>query len=139
MKRLRMLLMTGALIAGSAAMAPAQQPQYNQGYQNYPGYQDRDWDRDRDRDRDRYGYDRGNGFRNAREFGFQDGFNDGRNDRLSGHSFRPTHDGNFRHADRGYDGRFMSRNEYKQIYREAYQNGYERGYNSARNRDRWHW
>src|SRR5689334_3475149 len=133
MKRLRMLLMTTALIAGSAAMSAAQQGPY-QGW----GYQNHDWDRDRDHDRDRYGYgyDRGYGARNPREFGYQDGLNDGRNDRLSGHSFRPTHDGNFRHADRGYDGRYMSRNEYKQIYREAYQNGYERGYNSARNRDR---
>ena len=130
-KRLRMLLTIG-LIAGSSALAAAQSAQpvfYQWGYQD----RDRDWDRDRDRDR---GYNRDNA--NAREFGYQDGFNDGRNDRFTGHSFRPTHDSNYRHADRGYYGGYADRNYYKQIYRQAYENGYERGYNSARYRGPWH-
>ena len=52
-------------------------------------------------------------------------------DRQTGHSFRPTHDDNFHHADRGYDPRFGTKDSYKLAYRESYQNGYERGYNSG--------
>lgn len=124
MKRLQTLLITSTLIAGSSALAAAQSAQpvfYQWGYQD----RDRDWDRDRDHDYSRHLY------ANARDFGYQDGFNDGRNDRLTGHIFRPTHDGNFHHADRGYFG-YGDRGRYKQIYREAYEGGYERGYNSAR-------
>jgi flagellar biosynthesis/type III secretory pathway protein FliH len=120
-KRLRMLLITTTLIVGSAALAGAQAVYVQWGYQD----RDRDWDRDR--------YSR-NMYANARDFGYQDGFNDGRNDRLGGHSFRPTHDSNFRHADRGYYGGYGDRNYYKELYRRAYENGYERGYNSARYR-----
>src|SRR5215469_2430968 len=52
MNKLRMFLITTALMAGSSALAAAQQPQAYQGW----GYQDRDrdWDRDHDRDRDRH-------------------------------------------------------------------------------------
>ena len=79
-------------------------------------------------------YGRGE-FRNAREFGYQDGLNDGTHDRQSGHSFRPTHDDNFKHADRGYSGIFGSKDEYRQIYRQAYEEGYRQGYN--RHYSRW--
>lgn len=118
MRRLWMLLVAMALIGGTSVAASAQGWGYNDGYRN-----DRAID-------------------NARHFGYQDGFNDGRNDRFTGHSFRPTHDGNFKHADRGYYGG-IDRNYYKQAYREAYENGYQRGYDSAnyrgydRDRDGW--
>jgi len=144
MNKLRMFLITTALVAGSSALAAAQQPAY-QGW----GYQDRDrdwdrdhdrdrdrdrdrdWDRDRDRDRDGYYGRYGNrNYANARQFGYQDGFNDGRNDRATGHSFRPTHDSNYKHADRGYYG-YGDRNYYKQMYRQAYEQGYQQGYNSG--------
>ena len=126
MKRLRMLLIA-TFIAGGSIAASAQ------GW----GYPDRD--RDHDRDRDRYGYYGNRSYANARDFGYQDGFNDGRNDRYSGHSFRPTHDSNFKHADHGFYG--GDRNYYKQLYRQAYEDGYQRGYNSGggyRGRG-WHW
>jgi hypothetical protein len=48
---------------------------------------------------------------------------------MSGHSFRPTHDGNYKHADRGYNG--GDKNYYKQAYRQAYEQGYQQGYNSG--------
>jgi hypothetical protein len=67
----------------------------------------------------------------ARRIGVEDGVNDGRFDRRTGHSFRPTHDANFRHADRGYYPGFGSREYYRQIYREGYENGYRQGYENA--------
>jgi hypothetical protein len=150
MRRLRMLLITTALMAGSSALA---WPQQAQAYQDW-GFQDRDrdWDRDhdgyRDRDgdwyRDRGGYYGRYGNRyyaSARQYGYQDGFNDGRNDRYTGHSFRPSHDSNYKHADHGFYG--GDRNYYKQMYRQAYEQGYQQGYNSGgygRGRGRWwHW
>jgi len=65
---------------------------------------------------------------NAEQIGFQDGINDGRSDRLTGHSFRPTHDDNYRNATRGYSGAFGSEQAYKDTYRVGYERGYEEGY-----------
>ncbi|HEY6248918.1 MAG TPA: hypothetical protein VI685_03095 [Candidatus Angelobacter sp.] len=113
MKRLRLLLVAMSFVAGSTLAASAQ------GW----GYPDRD------------DYSRNNRAAiNARDFGYQDGFNDGRNDRFTGHSFRPTHDSNFKHADRGYYGS-IDRNYYKELYREAYERGYQRGYDRRYDRD----
>src|SRR5229473_7544955 len=61
----------------------------------------------------------------ARQYGYQDGYNDGLRDRQTGHSFRPTHDDNYRDANRGWDSRMVSSNDYKYAYRQAYSNGYE--------------
>jgi hypothetical protein len=66
--------------------------------------------------------------RHARDFGFHDGRDDGERDRLTGHSYRPTHDRNFKHADRGYDPAYGSRQAYRDEYRAAYAEGYERGF-----------
>jgi hypothetical protein len=63
----------------------------------------------------------------AAHWGYQDGFNDGSHDRATGHSFRPTHDGNYKHAP-AYEHLAMPRDQYKNIYREAYVHGYEKGY-----------
>lgn len=114
MRRLRLLIVGVALIAGSVGLAAAQPPQW--------GYDDR-------------GYR--NLYANARDFGYQDGFNDGKNDRLTGHSYRPTHDNNFKHADRGYYGGYGDHNYYKELYRRAYEDGYDRGYNSVRYHGPW--
>jgi hypothetical protein len=100
------------------------------------GDHDRD-DDDRDRDGGYYGGGRGRGpngiyyMNSARQFGSQDGFNDGVNDRRTGHSYRPTHDGSYKHADRGYDPRFGNKNDYKAAYREAYVQAYQNGYNGG--------
>lgn len=109
MRGLRMLLVTTAMIIGGSMLASAQ----SWGYPNRDYYNDR-------------------AVSNARSFGYQDGFNDGRNDWYTGHSFRPTHDSNFKHADRGYYGG-VDRGYYKQLYRDAYEEGYQRGY-GARDR-----
>ena len=65
---------------------------------------------------------------NAEQIGFQDGLRDGRNDRMTGHSFRPTHDDNYHNADRGYSGAFGGKQAYKDTYRMGYERGYQEGY-----------
>ena len=74
----------------------------------------------------------GNGYvSSARQLGYQDGLPDGAYDRRTGHSFRPTHGDNFKHADRGYIPNYGNKNYYKQEYRTAYEDGYSRGYNDG--------
>jgi hypothetical protein len=70
-----------------------------------------------------YGY--GN---QAGQIGFQDGLNDGQRDRQSGHNFRPTDSGAYKHADHGYNSSFGNKDQYKQEYRQANASGYQRGY-----------
>lgn len=91
------------LLGGSAVIASAQ---YGPGYRYQQQYDSPD---------------------NAAHWGFQDGFNDGSHDRVTGHSFRPTHDSNYKHAPE-YGHPPIPRDEYKNLYREAYVRGYEKGY-----------
>ena len=119
MKYVRAILLGVSLMAGASALASAQ---------NAVAVQ---WQYGGDHDRDDGYYNRsGYGFNTARRIGYQDGFSDGLNDRRTGHSYRPTHDSSFHHADRGYEYSFGSRGYYKQTYRDAYLQGYSRGYNS---------
>lgn len=96
---------------------------------------DGDGDRDRhDGDRDRAasanaGY--GSLERIARENGYRDGMNDGQKDRATGHSFRPTHDDNYKNAP-GYSSNMGDRQQYKNFYRSAYEQAYPQGYNGRR-------
>lgn len=93
------------LLGGSAAIASAQYgPGYGSTYQQQ--YESPDY---------------------AAHWGYQDGFADGSHDRATGHSFRPTHDGAYKHAPE-YGHPPIRRDEYKNIYREAYVRGYEKGY-----------
>jgi hypothetical protein len=62
--------------------------------------------------------------------GAQDGMNDGRQDRQSGHSNRPTQGDNYKHALRGYNSSFGGENQYKAMYRQAYVPSYQQGYNN---------
>ncbi|HWZ46448.1 MAG TPA: hypothetical protein VNW97_23445 [Candidatus Saccharimonadales bacterium] len=133
MKRIRRLVMTTGLISVCSILALAGAPRA--AAQSAPGWYDHDGDRDGDHDHYRRDHDRDDyrqrGVFLAHRFGFEDGFNDGINDRRTGHSFRPTHSRNFRHADRGFDGRFVSHYQYKENYRNSYEEGYRRGYNSG--------
>jgi hypothetical protein len=113
---------------------------YERGFQQNGGYNNGGWGRDRDGDRDRgiyghgsggYGGYSGYGGNAAQQYGYQDGLNDGARDRRSGHSNRPTQDGNYKHADRGYNSSYGNKDYYKQAYRQAYENGYQQGYNSG--------
>lgn len=115
MRYLRGIFLGAAMLSGSIAFAGAQAIVPAQ----------RHYDRD-DRYRDRnYVADF------ARRMGRQDGFNDGLRDRRTGHSFRPTHDSSYKHADNGYEWRFGNKNEYKAFYREGYAQGYAQGYNNG--------
>ena len=114
---------------------------YERGFQQSAGgYRGDDRDRDRDRDRGTYGQGgygvggyggSGYGMNAARQYGYQDGLNDGSRDRQSGHSDRPTQSSNFKHADRGYNSSFGNKDYYKQAYRDAYENAYQQGYNQG--------
>ncbi len=64
----------------------------------------------------------------ASRWGYHDGWVDGRKDMETGHSFRPTHDDQFKDAPDHGNHSGMSRQQYKDIYRDAYMHGYERGY-----------
>ena len=78
----------------------------------------------------RYNGGRGYGYygNDPSRIGFMDGERDGQHDFYTGHSYRPTHDHNFKHADRGYDHHFGPKWQYKETYRDAYVQGYQRGY-----------
>lgn len=103
--------------------------------QDHDGNRDRDGDHDRD-DRDRNNGNGGNygGYGNmsqiAQQNGYRDGMNDGRSDRATGHSFRPTHDDNYKNAP-GYSSSMGDRQQYKNIYRQGYGQAYPLGYNGG--------
>jgi hypothetical protein len=73
-------------------------------------------------------YGRNSSVGQARQFGYQDGYNDGLRDRQTGHSFRPTQDSNYQHATNGYNSSLGDQNQYKQNYRQSYSSGYQNGY-----------
>src|ERR1051325_6212254 len=69
------------------------------------------------------GYNNGgyyNGGRQAYNIGYQDGMRHGQSDRMTGHSYRPTHDDDYRNADRGYSSAYGNRQGYKDQYRNGY-------------------
>lgn len=106
---------------------------YDAGYRQGVDSRGRDnRDRDRDyRDRDRSGRSIGSSGALgsiAAQNGSQDGLNDGRRDRATGHSFRPTEGDNYRRAERGYYSQLGNRDIYKQEYRQAYVRAYQQGY-----------
>ena len=59
--------------------------------------------------------------------GSQDGLNDGRQDRQTGHSNRPTQGDNYKNATRGFAGG-AGQTAYKASYRQAYLPAYQQGY-----------
>ena len=77
-----------------------------------------------------YAY-RTQGLSEAQQIGFQDGLNDGAHDRQTGHSYRPTQDSNYQHANRGWNSSMIDRDSYSSAYRQAYMQGYQRGYGSG--------
>lgn len=123
MKRIYSYALALALISGSAMYGSAQTA-YGHPYQGNcaNGFFDRD----------DYG-NRGwhDAQRMAEQYGYQDGLNDGTGDFNNHHSFRPTHGGNYKHADRGYDRRFGDKDRYRDAYRRAYARGYQEGYNTS--------
>jgi hypothetical protein len=80
------------------------------------------------------GYGNGGYGRGYSRQGYIDGVNDGTRDAQTGHSFRPTEQPGYKHADRGREGSGLGKDEYKQVYRDAYMQGYQRGYYGNRRR-----
>lgn len=69
-------------------------------------------------------------FQNGADDGYEKGGEDARRSR----SFDPLRHAWYRSGDRHYEGRFGSREQYKDIYRRGFQEGYDRGYREGRYR-----
>jgi hypothetical protein len=94
-------------------------------------------DRDRngngrdDRYGDRYGY--GNSAMTVPyQNGYRDGLEKGREDGRDGDSYDPVRHSRYRSADRGYNSRYGSRDQYKLVYRDGFEAGYSEGYRQYR-------
>lgn len=109
--RLRNAALALAVLAGSVAVAAAQDYRY-----------------DRDGDRYERGYrgDFREGMQAAREIGFQDGSQVAREDMWRGKPFNPNPRGRYDDADHGYRHEYGNRHEYREHYSEAYREGYQR-------------
>jgi hypothetical protein len=76
-----------------------------------------------------YGPNEGYGWYNyAHQIGYNDGVNDGRIDRRFNRGYRPERDGNFKHADHGYDHYYGNKRAYQAAYRDGYLEGYRSGF-----------
>src|SRR5579859_2154059 len=92
---------------------------YDQGYQTARDA-DRDADRDRSGQKDQYGTQAESNGNLATQNGFQDGANQGLQDRQAGHSSRATKHHDYKRGDRGYSSSFGSKEQFKASYRQAY-------------------
>lgn len=105
---------------------------------------DDDWERGddrRDRNRPRAGRfpfpdrnpnQRGGGYSSVPfDNGYKDGHDKGREDARDNDSYDPVRHSRYRSADRGYDGRYGSKNDYRLVYREGFEAGYDAGYRDA--------
>jgi flagellar biosynthesis/type III secretory pathway protein FliH len=103
---------------------------YTEAYQRYGRV-------DRSRD-DRWSQDGYAGRRGAYHPGFQIGLSEGYEKGLEDARKRRSYDVLrhkwYREGDRQYEGRYGSREQYKDIYREGFKDGYERGYREGRYR-----
>lgn len=64
----------------------------------------------------------------AYDNGYRRGFDNGVRDARSGRNANFRNDGAYRDADWGYDRRFGSRGQYRQVFRDGYESGYREGY-----------
>lgn len=80
-------------------------------------------------------YPRGGGFANpAFQAGASDGYEKGVEDADKRRSFDVLRHKWYREGDRHYEGRYGSREQYKDIYRQGFKEGYERGFREGRYR-----
>lgn len=73
----------------------------------------------------------------ARNTGYRDGLEKGRNDAAQAKSYRLDRHDYYRNADHGYRSSFGNKEQYRQAYRENFQRGYEEGYRGRPERGRW--
>jgi hypothetical protein len=116
-------------------------------YGNDSRHSDREWDRDHDWDRaSERGRDPGDSRNESRypyrvnsaayENGYRDGRAKGHDDAKDRDSFDPVRHSRYRTADRGYNSRYGSKNDYKLVYRDGFEAGYRDGYGDHRLADR---
>ena len=70
----------------------------------------------------------------ASDYGFRDGWIDGRDAGMERDAYHPENSGDFQKATNGYEDSFGSKQLYKQAYRSAYMRGYKAGFRSIANR-----
>ena len=105
------------------------------------GRRDRNRDRDDDyydddddryerrrRNRDGYGGDRTEIRRQALEYGYREGFEDGRDDREDGNRYDYRDESTYRDATSGYRDEYGDVNLYRQYFRQGFEQGYRDGY-----------
>jgi len=102
---------------------------YREGYARFGRYDDR-----RGRGRGPYGSGAYGVGAAARERGFAEGYDKGREDGRDRDRFDPRRHKWYREGDRGYRREYGPRDAYARVYREAFVQGYERGYREARSR-----
>jgi flagellar biosynthesis/type III secretory pathway protein FliH len=72
--------------------------------------------------------------------GFEDGYDKGREDARDRDRYDVRRHGRYRSADHGYNRRYGSRDEYRQVYREGFSAGYDQGYrDNTRGQRGWGW
>ena len=101
----------------------------------------------RDRDDGWWSRDRGRGNGRARsrdtglgavayDYGSNDGYDHGLRDGRDRNKYDPVRHRDYRSADRGYDGRLGSREQYRIVYRDGFRDGYDRGYRDGQDSSR---
>lgn len=76
-----------------------------------------------------YSYESGNeGIRAARQYGYEDGFEDGADAGRERDAYHPENSGDWQKGTNGYEDKFGNKKLYKQAYRQAYLQGYKQGY-----------
>jgi hypothetical protein len=89
-----------------------------------------------DRYNDRYGNtypNRNYGYATpAYDNGYRDGLEKGREDTDRRNSFDPVRHKEYRNADRGYNNRYGSKDQYKLTYRDGFEAGYQAAYRGSR-------
>src|SRR5579872_7375966 len=88
---------------------------YDQGYQKSP-----DANRDKNEQKAQHSDPSEPNGNVATQNGFQDGANDGLQDRQAGYRAHATKRQNYKHGNRGYSSSFGSKDQFKALYRQAY-------------------
>lgn len=73
----------------------------------------------------------------AYQRGYDDGYRQGFDAARDGERYDVRRERWYRSADRGYDRRYGSRNQWQRVYRDGFTQGYDLGYRDGRYRRRW--
>lgn len=76
----------------------------------------------------------GEGTLAARQYGYEDGFEDGADAGRERDAYHPENSGDWQKGTNGYEDKFGNKKLYKQAYRAAYLKGYQDGYKQYTNR-----